>query len=273
MNLKSKQSASFFFASMFLQLPVLIKLTLLQVQRRKALFFLFSLLAFYLLGEWFCTGTFGENVTKGVSVGTYFTLSSLWVTVFLVMMTSDLLRQDLDSQVHTLWLSRPLDPLVYLAGKGITLLILVVFFLVGAFAIHSAFAIEVPWDFLLYQGTMFLSYGFLVVFALLITLTANQTISVLLSFGLLLGSAILDFIVYNGVVDGSAELAENQKLFVKIAYWILPQLGTVYYHSGRLLDGKVEDPLSYGPYSFLQVGVWILLLKATLIGATRRKEI
>ncbi|TGK11411.1 ABC transporter permease [Leptospira fletcheri] len=273
MNRQPTQSFSFFVSSLFRQLPILLRLTFLQVVRRKALFFLFSLLGFFLLGEWFCTTSVEDQILKGVSNGAYFTLSSLWVTVFLVMMTSDLLRQDLDSQIHTLWLSRPLDLLTYLAGKGITLLLLVIIFLVGAFAVHSAFAPEIPWEFLTYQGVMFLAYGFLVVFALLLTLTANQTISVLFSFGLLLGTAILDFIVYNGIVDGSRELAEAQKLFVKISYWILPQLGTVYFHSGRLLEGNVEDPQSYGPYSFLQVGAWILVLKLALIGISRRKEI
>ncbi|TGK07474.1 ABC transporter permease [Leptospira semungkisensis] len=266
-------SIRFFFQAYIRQIPVLVRLTLIQVFRRRAIFFLFSLLLFFFVGEWTCTTSVGQEVTKGIPMSVYFILTSLWVTIFLIIITSDLLRQDIDSQIHTLWLSRPLDPGVYLAGKGFALLLLVVLFILAVFGIQSWYALEVPWDFLIFQGAMMFTYIFFLSFAFLITLTSNQTLSILLSFGLLLVTSILDQIVYQGYLDSTPMLNETQKLIVKIFYWVLPQIGTVYHHSSNLLEGKGDGPVSYGLYSFFQVSAWLLILKASLWLTTRRQEI
>ncbi len=273
MSSLSGQSLKFYFFAYIHQIPVLIRLTLVQVIRRRAVFFLFSLLLFFLMGEWLCTTTVGQETAKGVPPSFYFTLTSLWVTIFVVIITSDLLRQDIDSQIHTLWLSRPLDPSIYLAGKGFALLLLVVLFILAVFGIQSWFTLEIPWDFLLYQGTMMIAYIFFLLFAFQITLSSNQTLSILLSFGLLLVTSMLDSVVYQGVLDNTPILSEAQKWIVKSIYWTLPQLGTIYHHSSSLFEGKGDGPMSYGLYSFFQVSAWILVLKLSLWWTTRKKEI
>ncbi|TGK61541.1 ABC transporter permease [Leptospira wolffii] len=273
MNLSSGNSFVFFVKTYFQQLPTLIRLTLVQVARRKALYFLFSLLLVFLMGERFCSMTVGSESTQGVPASFYFTITSLWVTVFLIIIGSDLLRQDIDSQVLVLWLSRPLDPAVYLAGKAVALLLIMLVFVLAVFGVQSWFALEIPWDFLLYQGAMFLVYGFFLLLAFQITLSSNQTLSILFCFGLLLVTSMLDKVVYMGLVDKSPSVSETQRWIVEAIYWILPQVGTIYHHSSGLFEGKNEGYLSYGPYSFLQVIVWAGILKIGLWWTTRRREI
>ncbi|TGL63364.1 ABC transporter permease [Leptospira sarikeiensis] len=271
MNFQS--SFKFFLSSSFKQLPVLLQLTFTQVLRRKAVFFYFSLLGFFLLGEWTCTTSVGGETSHGVSPYMYFILTSFWTLMFLIILTSDLLRQDLDSQVHTLWLSRPLDPFAFVGSKGLTLLICVVVFILLTFGISTWFSLEASWEFLFFQGTMMLVYSFFVLLVLQITLSSNQTLAILTSLGLIVFALILDFVGYNQNIDASEEAGDIKKFVLKTIYWVLPQIGTVFYHSFALFLGKADPKNYYGPYSFVQVGVWILILKSTLWWTTRRKEI
>ncbi|TGK37717.1 ABC transporter permease [Leptospira andrefontaineae] len=271
--MSSQTDFKFFISSAFRQIGTLLRLTFVQIIRRKAIFFYFSLLGFFLLGEWTCTTSVGGETSHGVSSYMYFILTSFWSLVFLVILTSDLLRQDMDSQVHTLWLSRPVDPYAYVGSKGLALLICVVIFVLLAFGISSWFSLEIPWEFLWYQGTMMLVYSFFVLLVLLVTLFSNQSLAIVSSLGLILFSCILDFVAYNQNIDMSAEASDIKKFVLKTIYWVLPQVGTVFYHSFALFLGKADPKNFYGPYSFVQVGAWIVILKSTLWLSTRHKEI
>ncbi|PJZ71598.1 ABC transporter permease [Leptospira perolatii] len=278
MTLKPRDTSILsFLRAQIVQIPVIASLTYRQVFRRKSLFFLFSLLGFFLLGEWICTSEIGGEVQQGVSMWVYVLLSSLWITAFIIMMASDLLREDWDSQAQTLWLSRPLGLGTYLAGKAIALLSIIAIFLISVFVIQvgSAFSREnsIPWEFIMYQSIMFFPYLFLLLLSFQITLKINQTFSVLASFILIIATAIIDYIVYSGTLAESKLISEANKLVILSAYWILPQLGSVFYHSNRLLEGTVNDPSSYGIFAILQVGLWILILKILLLWTNRRMEI
>lgn len=213
------------------------------------------------------------QVSQGIPSWFYFTITSLWISIFMIITGSDILRQDIDSQVIVLWLSRPLDPAVYLAGKAVSLLLLMAVFVLAVFGVQSWFALEVPWEFLLYQAAMFLSYGFFILLAFQITLSSNQTLSILLCFGILVVTWILDKVVYTGIVENSPMVSETQKWIIQTVYWILPQVGTLYHHTSGLFEGKNEGYGSYGLYSFFQVTAWAGALKIGLWWTTRRKEI
>lgn len=261
-------------------ITIIAGLTLREALRKRMIFIVVIVSGFFLFVNLVCEMSVRQNNedVANTAVGStfLFMMASFWNLAISGLVTSSLISDEFENKTHALILSKPVFRLSYLFGKffGVILLILVnCLFLIASYSAITYFKYGIiDWDLWKSFLSMQPAFALLISFVILITINMNRSSAVLLTFALVFVTCIINFPVYEENVFKAFE-SSDKKIILEMIYWILPQFGTILYHSMSFVAKSLAQTHYLGTYSYFQMSAWLLIAWVLLFLTFRKKEL
>jgi len=260
----------------FLQLYEIAILSIREAFRKKFVLSVILMSVLFLVIDFNCERNFANSTNDAVTgysidlAITFFVMSFLNMLISIVI-PSGLIADEMENKTYTMILARPIHRMTYIMGKILGVFTLVagnlVFVLLFYSAINAAKNNIPPSVLWKSTGFMLINYFMLISLVSFLTLFINRTAGILGSLGLVFFTAVSNL---SFLIAGPMKVEPN--IWRDIAYWSLPQFGTIFLYSISFI-ASIDWDSKYGIYTLYHSSVWIILLLAIIYITFNRKEL
>ncbi|MCB1178251.1 MAG: hypothetical protein KDK36_11770 [Leptospiraceae bacterium] len=265
--------------SLFASYLVIIETTIREAMRKRLLIVILFITALFLLMNITCSSTIcsinGEQQKTNQMLDEFFFffLVTFWNFGIAEQITSSLVTEELENKNYLIFLSKPISKLNYYIGKSLGIIVII---LVNTLLIYTVYSISTmirigSFNPNLWKAVIPMILGFieLVSIVVFLSLIINKTGAVMLSSAFVIIVMILNGMFYEPKIEEAIVQQGFSLSAGEVMYWVLPQLGTLYYYCSSLFQKELTQAHFLGEYSMIQVSIWIVL---TWIGIWRYLE-
>lgn len=265
-----------------LQISVIVQLTLKEAIRRRFIIVVGIISILFLSINLYCESKVQQaNIknmfdTNTVSAYLVFTMIGFWSTVISALITAGVISEEMETKTYTMILSKAVHRLSYLFAKFIGIFSIVLINALIILGIHTFFRSINGYDISieLWKASlgMMINYVLMIILVLLFSIYLNKIPAIIISSSIIFISIIVDLSIYEKMIVESLEIDVGLPLYVKVIYWIVPQFGTVFYHTSSFIT-KSKLPSDITIYAFFQMAIWIVIASSILSYLFMKKEL